>query len=73
MTRIPQPYGEPSGSSAKTAIAVGIGAAVGATALVAMAPVILPVVGLGALVAIISPTAGAVIGGWAGWMFGGSK
>lgn len=62
---------EPEGSSAKTAVAVGVGAVVGATVLVAAAPVILPIVGLGAIAVAITPVIGGVLGAWAGWMMGG--
>lgn len=70
---VPPPLPETPGSSAKTAIAVTVGAVVGATVLVAAAPVLLPVVGLGAVVAAVSPALGAVIGGWLGWTTFGKK
>lgn len=64
---------ETPGSSAATAVAVGAGAVIGATVLVATAPVLLPVVGLGALVGVASPIVGATLGGWLGWKVGGQK
>ena len=42
------------------------GAIIGGTVLVAVAPVLLPIVGAGALVAAITPGVGALIGGWLG-------
>ena len=62
---------EEEGSSSASAVAVGVGAVVGATVLVAAAPVILPVVGLGAVAAAITPLVGAALGGWLGWKVGG--
>ena len=64
---------EEDGSSAASAVAVGVGAVVGATVLVAAAPVILPIVGLGAVAVAVTPLVGAAIGAWAGWKVGGKK
>lgn len=60
---------ETPGSSAQTAIAVGLGSVLGATALVAAAPILLPV---GAAV-LITPVIGGAIGAAAGWFVGGKK
>jgi hypothetical protein len=68
-----EPITEREGSSAQTAIAVGVGSVVGATVLVAAAPVVLPIIGLGAVAAAITPVVGGVIGGWMGWGLGGKK
>lgn len=65
------PNTEPEGSSAQTAIAVGAGSVIGATLLVAAAPVVLPIVGLGAIAAAVTPLVGGVIGGLVGWGVGG--
>lgn len=62
---------EEEGSSAATAVAVGVGSVVGATVLVAAAPVLLPVVGLGAVATAVTPVVGGLIGAWAGWKLGG--
>jgi hypothetical protein len=64
---------ETEGSSVASAVAVGLGAVVGATVLVAAAPVLLPVVGLGAVAGLATPLVGALLGGWAGWGLGGKK
>lgn len=64
---------EEEGSSATSAVAVGVGAVVGATVLVAAAPVILPLVGLGAIAVAVTPLVGAALGAWGGWMVGGKK
>jgi hypothetical protein len=64
---------ETEGSSVASAVAVGLGAVVGATVLVAAAPVILTVVGLGAVAGLSTPLVGAMLGGWAGWGLGGKK
>lgn len=64
---------ETPGSSVATAVAVGAGAIVGATVLVAAAPVILPIVGLGAVAAAITPIVGAAIGAVGGWWGFGKK
>ena len=64
---------ETPGSSAQTAIAVGAGAVIGATLLVAAAPVVLPIVGLGAIAAAVTPIVGGVLGGLGGWWAGGKK
>ena len=62
---------ESPGSSASTAIAVGAGAVIGSLIIVAAAPVVLPLIGLGAIAAAVSPLVGATIGGWLGWKIGG--
>lgn len=64
---------EAPGSSAQTAVAVGAGAVLGATLLVAAAPAVLPIVGLGALAAAVTPVVGGTIGGLLGWKFGGKQ
>ena len=64
---------EAPGSSAKTAVAVGVGAVIGATALVAVAPVLLPMIGLGAVAVLVTPVVGGAIGAVAGWFAGGKK
>ena len=64
---------ETEGSSASTALAVGAGAVVGATVLVAAAPVILPIVGLGVVAGVITPIVGAGLGAATGWWMGGKK
>jgi hypothetical protein len=64
---------ETEGSSAASAWATGLGAIVGGSLLVAAAPVILPVVGLGAVAIAVTPLVGAAVGAWAGWSFGGKK
>ena len=64
---------EAPGSSAQTAIAVGTGAVLGATLLVAAAPVVLPIVGLGAVAAAVTPIVGGTIGALGGWWAGGKK
>jgi hypothetical protein len=64
---------ETPGSSAKTAVAVGVGAVIGATALVAVAPVLLPMVGLGAVAVLVTPVVGGALGAMAGWMGFGQK
>lgn len=68
-------YREPEapGSSATSAIAVGVGAVVGATALVAVAPILLPMVGLGAVAVLVTPVVGGAIGAVTGWFMGGKK
>jgi hypothetical protein len=73
MTEAKEPKTETEGSSLATGLAVGGGAILGATALVAAAPVILPIVGLGALAAAVTPIVGGVLGGWAGYKLGGKK
>ncbi|MCI0557479.1 MAG: hypothetical protein MN733_03210 [Nitrososphaera sp.] len=64
---------ETPGSSAVTATNVAIGAVAGAT-VIAVAPVLLPALGLGivatGLTAVGVPVA-AVVGGWLGWKMGG--
>jgi len=78
----PRDYGPPQyqqgpaeapGSSATTALAVGAGAVVGAVAIAAAAPVILPIIGLGAVVGMFVPVVGATIGAYTGWKMFGSK
>jgi len=64
---------ESEGSSASTAVAVGVGAVVGATILVAAAPVLLPVIGLGAVAVAVTPLVGAAVGAVAGWSWFGKK
>jgi hypothetical protein len=64
---------ETEGSSKATAVATGLGAIVGATILVAAAPVVLPVVGLGAVALAVTPLVGAAVGAWAGWSWGGKE
>jgi len=64
---------ESEGSSASTAVAVGVGAVVGATILVAAAPVILPIIGLGAVAVAVTPLVGAAVGAVAGWGWFGKK
>ena len=64
---------EAPGSSAQTAIAVGVGAVVGATVLVAAAPVLLPIIGLGAVAVAVTPIVGGAIGAVTGWWMGGKK
>jgi hypothetical protein len=64
---------ETPGSSAQTAIAVGAGTVLGAALLTAAAPVVLPVVGLGALAAAVTPIVGGTIGGLLGWKWGGKQ
>lgn len=64
---------ESPGSSAQTAVAVGAGAVLGATLLVAAAPVALPIIGLGAVAAAVTPIVGGTIGALAGWYAGGKK
>jgi hypothetical protein len=64
---------EAPGSSAQTAVAVTVGAVVGASVIAVAAPILLPVVGLGALVGLGVPVVGAAIGGWLGWAAGGKK
>lgn len=64
---------ESPGSSQQTAIAVGAGAVLGATLLVAAAPVVLPIVGLGAIAAAVTPIVGGTIGALGGWWAGGKK
>jgi hypothetical protein len=60
---------EEEGSSAATAIAVGVGA----IAAVTLAPVLLPVVGLGAVAAAVGVPVLAGIGGLAGYFGFGKK
>jgi ABC-type xylose transport system permease subunit len=64
---------ETPGSSAQTAVAVGVGSVVGAVALVAVAPILLPMVGLGAAAVLITPVVGGAIGAITGWWVGGKK
>ena len=64
---------ETPGSSAASAVAVGVGAVIGATALVAVAPVLLPMIGLGAVAVLVTPVVGGAIGAVAGWMAGGKR
>jgi ABC-type xylose transport system permease subunit len=64
---------EEEGSSFATAVAVGVGSVMGATALVAIAPVLLPMAGLGVLAALVTPVVGGAIGAVGGWWFGGKS
>ena len=73
MTEAKEPKTETEGSSLATGLATGAGAVLGATALVAVAPVLLPIVGLGALAAAATPVVGGLLGGWAGYKLGGKK
>jgi hypothetical protein len=73
MTEKDAPKTETEGSSLATGLATGAGAILGATALVALAPVVLPIVGLGALAAAATPVVGGLLGGWAGYKWGGKK
>lgn len=69
----PTPTPSPT-SHVKTAIAVTAGAVIGSTLIAAAAPVILPVVGLGALVAgggAAVSIVGGLVGGWMGYKTGG--
>jgi hypothetical protein len=68
-----EPKTETEGSSLATGLATGAGAVLGATALVALAPVVLPIVGLGALAGAATPLVGGLLGGWAGYKWGGKK
>lgn len=69
---MPEPMETP-GSSAQTAVAVGVGAVVGATVLVAAAPVLLPIIGLGAVATALTPIVGGALGAAAGWGWFGKK
>lgn len=76
MSITPPPPPETPGSSAHTAIAVGIGATVGVGALVLGAPILLPLIGItgiGSIIAgsAITPFVGTLLGGWLGWKVGG--
>lgn len=65
------PITEPAGSSATTAVAATVGAVVGASLLVVAAPIVLPLIGLGALAVAVTPVVGAAIGGVMGWKWFG--
>ncbi len=69
----PEEKTETKGSSGATAVAVGAGAVVGAILIGVAAPVILPIVGAGALLGLAVPAVGAAIGGWIGWAGFGKK
>jgi hypothetical protein len=73
MKMADEPKTETAGSSAATALAVGGGAVLGAALLAVAAPVLLPIVGLGALAGLAVPVVGATLGGWAGYAWGGKK
>jgi hypothetical protein len=65
---------ETEGSSASTALAVGAGAVIGGIAIAAAAPVLLPLVGLGAVASLFGvPIIGSTIGGYFGWKMFGKK
>jgi hypothetical protein len=74
-----EPKTEAAGSSAETAVHVGLGAVAGvagAAVLVAAAPVLLPVAAVGAgiaAVAAVLPVAGGALGALAGWKWGKKK
>ena len=70
---MPDNMPETPGSSAQSALAVGVGTVVGATVLVAAAPVLLPIIGLGAAATAITPVVGGIIGAATGWWVGGKK
>lgn len=75
MVKKDDEYQEPEapGSSASSAVAVGVGAVIGATALVAVAPVLLPMIGLGAVAVLVTPVVGGALGAIGGWFVGGKK
>ncbi len=59
--------GPSTGHGLKKAAAIGAGAIIGGTLLAVGAPVVLPVVGLGALVGAATPLVGATVGSLLGW------
>jgi hypothetical protein len=72
MTRTPQPpYQEPPyrerPPQGPSPTAIVVGGIIGTVAIVAAAPVLLPLVGLGAIAALVTAPVGAGLGAIAGW------